>query len=104
MSAIISNLFVTVLIAFLFIHRCPKTVENFCVHSRNGYYNGHLIHRVIKGFMIQMGDPLGKGPAKIAQVVQPRACRCQALGFKPKAGHLKLLIVCRIKHKTEDRA
>lgn len=28
--------------------RCPKTVENFCVHSRNGYYNGHIIHRIIK--------------------------------------------------------
>ena len=39
--------------------RCPKTVENFCVHSRNGYYNGHIFHRVIKGFMIQTGDPLG---------------------------------------------
>lgn len=39
--------------------RCPKTVENFCVHSRNGYYNGNIVHRVIKGFMIQMGDPLG---------------------------------------------
>ena len=34
-------------------------MENFCVHSKNGYYNGHLIHRVIKGFMIQTGDPLG---------------------------------------------
>jgi len=41
------------------ICRCPKTVENFCVHSRNGYYNGHIFHRVIKGFMIQTGDPLG---------------------------------------------
>lgn len=30
------------------LHRCPKTVENFCVHSRNGYYNGHIFHRVIK--------------------------------------------------------
>ncbi|KAI5099434.1 peptidylprolyl isomerase domain and WD repeat-containing protein 1, partial [Silurus meridionalis] len=40
---------------------CPKTVENFCVHSRNGYYNGHLFHRVIKGFMIQTGDPTGTG-------------------------------------------
>ena len=29
-------------------HRCPKTVENFCVHSRNGYFNGHIFHRVIK--------------------------------------------------------
>lgn len=28
--------------------RCPKTVENFCVHSRNGYYNGHTFHRIIK--------------------------------------------------------
>jgi hypothetical protein len=38
---------------------CPKAVENFCVHSKNGYYNGHLFHRVIKGFMIQTGDPTG---------------------------------------------
>lgn len=45
----------------LFMNECPKTVENFCVHSRNGYYNGHIFHRVIKGFMIQTGDPLGSG-------------------------------------------
>ncbi|XP_013403657.1 peptidylprolyl isomerase domain and WD repeat-containing protein 1-like [Lingula anatina] len=45
----------------LFPKECPKTVENFCVHSRNGYYNGHIFHRVIKGFMIQTGDPLGIG-------------------------------------------
>lgn len=45
----------------LFAKECPKTVENFCVHSRDGYYNGHIIHRVIKGFMIQTGDPVGNG-------------------------------------------
>lgn len=45
----------------LFGKECPKTVENFCVHSRNGYYNGHIFHRVIKGFMIQTGDPTGTG-------------------------------------------
>uniref|UniRef100_A0A3P9IRK5 peptidylprolyl isomerase n=1 Tax=Oryzias latipes TaxID=8090 RepID=A0A3P9IRK5_ORYLA len=32
----------------LFPVECPKTVENFCVHSRNSYYNGHIFHRVIK--------------------------------------------------------
>lgn len=45
----------------LFPKECPKTVENFCVHVKNGYYNGHLFHRVIKQFMIQTGDPLGTG-------------------------------------------
>ncbi|XP_028401226.1 peptidylprolyl isomerase domain and WD repeat-containing protein 1-like [Dendronephthya gigantea] len=45
----------------LFVKECPKTVENFVVHSRNGYYNGQIFHRVIKQFMIQTGDPLGDG-------------------------------------------
>ncbi|KAK2707823.1 hypothetical protein QYM36_015492 [Artemia franciscana] len=45
----------------LFGKECPKTVENFCVHSKNGYYNGHIFHRVIKQFMIQTGDPTGTG-------------------------------------------
>ncbi|KAK9892527.1 hypothetical protein WA026_020512 [Henosepilachna vigintioctopunctata] len=45
----------------LFMKDTPKTVENFCVHSKNGYYNGHIFHRVIKGFMIQTGDPTGNG-------------------------------------------
>merc|ERR1740128_423028 len=29
----------------LFPKECPKTVENFCVHARNSYYNGHVFHR-----------------------------------------------------------
>uniref|UniRef100_A0A8C4QYJ4 peptidylprolyl isomerase n=1 Tax=Eptatretus burgeri TaxID=7764 RepID=A0A8C4QYJ4_EPTBU len=45
----------------LFQVECPKTVENFCTHSKNGYYNGHIFHRVIKGFMVQTGDPTGTG-------------------------------------------
>lgn len=45
----------------LFPKQAPKAVENFCVHARNGYYNGNIFHRIIKGFMIQTGDPLGTG-------------------------------------------
>ena len=39
----------------------PKAVENFVTHAKNGYYNGIIFHRVIKGFMIQGGDPTGTG-------------------------------------------
>ena len=39
----------------------PLTVENFTTHARNGYYNNLTFHRVIRGFMIQGGDPNGDG-------------------------------------------
>ncbi|EER36916.1 peptidyl-prolyl cis-trans isomerase cypE [Histoplasma capsulatum H143] len=45
----------------LFPSAAPKTVENFVTHSRNGYYNNTIFHRVIRKFMIQAGDPLGDG-------------------------------------------
>lgn len=45
----------------LFVDDCPRTIENFVTHCRNGYYDGVKFHRVIKGFMIQTGDPLGDG-------------------------------------------
>ncbi|KAI6226175.1 Cyclophilin-type peptidyl-prolyl cis-trans isomerase-15, Bmcyp-15 [Aphelenchoides fujianensis] len=45
----------------LFPDKCPRTVENFCTLARRGYYNSLMFHRVIKSFMIQTGDPTGKG-------------------------------------------
>jgi len=45
----------------LFADKAPKTVENFVGLVKKGYYNGLIFHRVIKGFMIQGGDPTGTG-------------------------------------------
>jgi peptidyl-prolyl cis-trans isomerase A (cyclophilin A) len=39
----------------------PKHVENFTKLAKSGFYNGTIFHRVIPGFMIQGGDPLGTG-------------------------------------------
>jgi peptidyl-prolyl cis-trans isomerase B (cyclophilin B) len=42
----------------------PNTVENFKKLARTGFYNGTIFHRIVKGFMIQGGDPNSKEPAK----------------------------------------
>lgn len=45
----------------LYTQDAPKTTENFQLLASRGYYNGVTFHRVIKGFMIQGGDPTGTG-------------------------------------------
>jgi peptidyl-prolyl cis-trans isomerase B (cyclophilin B) len=42
----------------------PNTVENFKKLAHSGFYDGTAFHRIVKGFMIQGGDPLTKDPAK----------------------------------------
>lgn len=50
------------MVAELWPDVAPKTVENFKKLARQGFYDGTASHRLIAGFMIQMGDPLTKDP------------------------------------------
>lgn len=45
----------------LYPETAPKTVENFLNLVGTGFYDGLTFHRIIKGFMIQGGDPDGTG-------------------------------------------
>ncbi|KAJ2784132.1 Peptidyl-prolyl cis-trans isomerase cyp10 [Coemansia interrupta] len=45
----------------LFCEDVPKACENFLALCASGYYDNTLIHRNIRGFIVQMGDPTGKG-------------------------------------------
>lgn len=45
----------------LFPSDVPNAVNNFVFLAREGFYDNTIFHRVIKGFMIQGGDPLGSG-------------------------------------------
>ena len=42
----------------------PNTIENFKKLARSGFYDGTIFHRIVKGFMIQGGDPSSKDPGK----------------------------------------
>ena len=45
----------------LYPEKAPNTVNNFISLINKGFYNGIIFHRVIPGFMIQGGDPMGEG-------------------------------------------
>ena len=49
------------MVAELYPHIAPNTVNNFISLVKSGYYDGIIFHRVIKGFMIQGGCPNGNG-------------------------------------------
>jgi peptidyl-prolyl cis-trans isomerase B (cyclophilin B) len=55
----------------------PKTVENFKKLAKQGFYDGTAFHRIVKGFMIQGGDPLSKADDEMVGTGGP--------GYKIKA-------------------
>ncbi len=42
----------------------PKTVEHITALAKRNFYNGHRIHRVVKGFVVQFGDPQSRDMTK----------------------------------------
>jgi peptidyl-prolyl cis-trans isomerase B (cyclophilin B) len=60
--AVVETKFGKMVIEF-FDKDAPKTVENFKTLAAKGFYNDTTFHRIVKGFMIQGGDPLSKDPA-----------------------------------------
>ena len=50
-----------IIVAELFVDVAPQSVRNFVYLVREGFYDGLGFHRIIKGFMIQGGCPLGTG-------------------------------------------
>lgn len=45
----------------LYADQAPKTVNSFVFLAKKGYFDGLTFHRVVKGFVIQTGDPTGSG-------------------------------------------
>ena len=59
--------------AELFVKDAPKTVNNFVFLAREGFYNNVKFHRIIKGFMVQTGDP--RAPARAVPATASRTSR-----------------------------
>ena len=47
----------------------PLTVANFCALAERGFYDGLTFHRIMDGFMIQGGDPLGNGTGGSSETI-----------------------------------
>tara|TARA_Y100001980_G_C14542450_1_gene320810 strand:- start:127 stop:2259 length:2133 start_codon:yes stop_codon:yes gene_type:complete len=64
----------------LFPDIAPMHVESFKLHIENGYYNGTIFHRVIPGFMIQVGDPNTKRTNKASYGTGGHAAKYYGIG------------------------
>ena len=79
----------------------PKTVERIKELSRQKFYDGLTFHRVIKGFMVQGGDPVGNGtggsgkniPAEFSRMPHSRGAVSMARSANPNSADSQFFIV-----------
>lgn len=67
----------------------PETVKNFVKLSEDGFYNGLTFHRIIKGFMIQGGDPMGNGTGGSGKTIKGEFSKN---GFENELSHTRGVI------------
>ena len=70
----------------------PKAVENFRLLSEHGYYDGVTFHRIVKGFMIQGGDPTGDGTGGESAWGEPFADEINAQSALYRGGYRRGLV------------
>ena len=79
----------------------PQSVRNFCYLARQGFYDGVIFHRVISGFMIQGGDPLGNGTGGPGYCIKGEFA---ANGFENDLKHTRGVISWARRTKPYDSA
>jgi cyclophilin family peptidyl-prolyl cis-trans isomerase len=70
----------------------PRAVENFRLLAEHGYYDGLTFHRVVKGFMVQGGDPSGDGTGGQSAWGPPFADEIDGNSPLYRAGYLRGIV------------
>ena len=79
----------------------PISVTNFVDLAKSGFYDGLTFHRIINGFMIQGGDPLGNGSGGAEKKI--KGWRCKICGYEYEGAQLPASFECPIcGHPADD--
>lgn len=87
--------------AELYENVAPITVANFVSLAESGFYDGLTFHRIISGFMMQGGDPLGNGTGGAEETIQGEFA---ANGVQNDLSHVRGVLSMARSHGDNDSA